>query len=167
MSHIFFLDTNEPNNIPWGRGNGWVYVSLSDALENIPEGFSGRDFLMDFYHSFTEGLVKLQDADGLWHQVLNRPDSYQETSCTGMFMLGLCRGIKNGWLDKETYMPYVERAYLGLLDKKISSTGNVYDVCMGSGNAKKVEYYMNLGAVDNDDHGTGVILTAIAEMMKI
>jgi hypothetical protein len=38
---------------------------------------------------------------------------------------------------------------------------------MGSGNAKQVEYYMNLGAVDNDDHGTGVILTAIAEMMKI
>ena len=68
---------------------------------------------------------------------------------------------------KEKYMPYVLRAYRGLLGKKISSTGNVYDVCMGSGNAKKVEYYMNLGAVDNDDHGTGVILTAIAEMMKI
>jgi rhamnogalacturonyl hydrolase YesR len=167
MSHIFFLDTNEPNNIPWGRGNGWVYVSLSDALENIPEGFSGRDFLMDFYHSFTEGLVKLQDADGLWHQVLNRPDSYQETSCTAMFLLGLTRGIKNGWLDRETYMPYVMRAYHGLLNKKISSTGNVYDVCRGSSNSKNVDYYMNLGAIDNDDHGTGVILTAFSELLKI
>ena len=84
-----------------------------------------------------------------------------------MFMLGLCRGIKNGWLGRDTYMPYVERAYMGLLNKKISSTGNVYDVCRGSSNSKMVEYYMNLGAIDNDDHGTGVILTAISEMMKI
>ena len=167
MSHIFFLDTNQPNGIPWGRGNGWVYVTLTDALENIPEGFPEREKLMDFFLEFTKGVVRLQDSDGLWHQVLNRHDSYQETSCTGMFLLGLCRGIKNGWIDRETYMPAVERAYRGLIDKKISSTGNVYDVCMGSGNAKVVEYYMNLGAVDNDDHGTGVILTAIAEMMKI
>ena len=167
MSHIFFLDEQKPNRLPWGRGNGWIYVSLTDALEIIPEGFPGRDFLMDFFLEYTEGLSPLQDSDGLWHQVLNRPDSYQETSCTGMFMLGMCRGIKNGWLDRKTFMPKVENAYMGLLNKKISSTGNVYDVCMGSGNAKQVEYYMNLGAVDNDDHGTGVILTAIAEMMKI
>ena len=166
MSHIFFLDTNEPNNIPWGRGNGWVYVALSDALMNIPEGFAGRDELMEFYLDFTAGLIKLQDEDGLWHQVLNRPDSYQETSCTGMFMLGLSRGINNGWLSKD-YVKYVKRAYNGLLDKKINSTGSVYDVCKGSSNSKDVTYYLNLEAVDNDDHGTGVILTAISEMMKI
>ena len=167
MSHIFFLDEQCPNNIPWGRGNGWVYISLSDALENIPEGFEGRDFLLDFYREFTEGLVKLQDSDGLWHQVLNRPDSYQETSGTAMFFLGLCRGINNGWIDRETYMPVVKRAYMGLLNKKVSSDGNVYDVCRGSSNSKTVDYYLNLGTVDNDDHGTGVILSAISEMLKI
>ena len=85
-----------------------------------------------------------------------------ETSCTGMFLLGLCRGINNGWIGTE-YKKYANKAYLGLLDKKISSVGNVYDVCMGSSNSKNAEYYVNLGAVDNDDHGTGVILTAINE----
>ena len=167
MSHIFFLDTNEPNNVPWGRGNGWVYVSLSDALENIPEGTPGREFLMDFYLEFTEGILAHQDSDGLWHQVLNRLDSYQETSSTGMFTLGLSRGIKRGWLDRETVLPRVLKAYNALIDKKISSDGNVYDICMGSSNSKVVEYYMNLGTVDNDDHGTGVVLSAISEMMKI
>ena len=166
FSHIFFLDTNEPNNIPWGRGNGWVYVALSDALINIPEGFPGKEELMKFYLDYTEGIVNCQDADGLWHQVLNRPDSYQETSCTGMFMLGLSRGVNNGWISRD-YIKNIKLAYNGLLNKKISSDGNVYDVCMGSSNSKQVEYYMNLGAVDNDDHGTGVILTAISEMMKI
>lgn len=166
FSHIFFLDTNEPNNIPWGRGNGWVYVSLSDALINIPDGFAGKDELMKLYLDYTEGIVKCQDPDGLWHQVLNRPDSYQETSCTGMFMLGLSRGVNNGWISRD-YIENIKRAYFGLIDKKIGSDGNVYDVCMGSSNSKNVEYYMNLGTVDNDDHGTGVILTAISEMMKI
>ncbi len=166
MSHIFFLDTNEPNNVPWGRGNGWVYVSLSDALENLPRDIEGYDELMKFYLEYTEGIIKLQDADGLWHQVLNINASYQETSCTGMFMLGICRGIKNGWLDS-SYKAYAERAFVGLLKNKIASDGNVYDVCMGSSNSKNADYYMNLGAVDNDDHGTGVILTAISEYLKV
>lgn len=166
MSHIFFLDTDEPNLVPWGRGNGWVYVSLTDALENLPRDTEGYDELMKFYLEFTEGIVKLQDSDGLWHQVLNLPRSYQETSCTGMFLLGLCRGINNGWIDP-SYKSYADRAYLGLLKNKISADGNVYDVCMGSSNSKDAEYYVNLGTVDNDDHGTGVILAAIAEYLKI
>lgn len=165
MSHIYFLDTNGPNLVPWGRGNGWVYVSLTDALEQLPRDTKGYDELMKFYLEFTEGIIKLQDGDGLWHQVLTLPHSYQETSCTGMFLLGLCRGINNGWIGNE-YKKYADKAYLGLLDKKISSIGNVYDVCMGSSNSKNAEYYVNLGAVDNDDHGTGVILTAITEYIK-
>ncbi len=165
MSHIFFLDTSEPNRVPWGRGNGWVYVSLTDALEQLPRDTAGYDELMDFYLEFTDGITKLQDDDGLWHQVLNLERSYQETSCTGMFLLGLCRGINNGWIDP-SYKSYTDKAYLGLLKNKISSVGNVYDVCMGSSNSKNAEYYVNLGAVDNDDHGTGVILTAINEYIK-
>ena len=82
-------------------------------------------------------------------------------------MLGLARGIKNGWLDRDTYMPCVMRAYHGLTSKKISAQGDVYDVCRGSGNSKDVNYYMNLLDIDNDDHGIGVMLTAFSEMLKI
>lgn len=165
FSHIFFLNPPEPNHIPWGRGNGWIYVSLSDALENISPDIEGYDELMATYREFTEGIVALQDADGLWHQVLNRHDSYSETSCTSMFILGLCRGIRNGWIGAE-YKEIVRKAYNGLLSQKIDQNGAVYDVCMGSGNARDVSYYMNLGAIDNDDHGTGVVLTAICETIK-
>ena len=165
FSHIFFLNPPEPNNIPWGRGNGWVYVSLSNALESISPDTEGYDELMETYKEFTRGIVALQDSDGLWHQVLNRHDSYSETSCTAMFILGLCRGIRNGWIGVE-YKDIVRKAYRGLLSHKIDKDGAVYDVCMGSGNARDVNYYMNLGAIDNDDHGTGVVLTAICEMIK-
>ena len=166
FSHIFFLNPPEPNNIPWGRGNGWIYVSLSDALENISPDTDGYNELMTTYLEFTEGIIAHQDKDGLWHQVLNRADSYSETSCTAMFLLGLCRGIKHGWLDIR-YLEYAEKAYLGLITHKIDRDGAVYDVCMGSGNARDVNYYMNLGAIDNDDHGTGVILTALSALSEL
>lgn len=165
FSHIFFLNPPEPNNIPWGRGNGWVYVSMSNALECISPDTEGYGELMETYKEFTKGILALQDSDGLWHQVLNRHDSYSETSCTSMFIIGLCRGIRNGWISIE-HKDAVRKAYSALLSHKIDKDGAVYDVCMGSGNAHDVNYYMNLGAIDNDDHGTGVVLTAICEYIR-
>ena len=166
FSHIYFLDTQKPNRIPWGRGNGWVFVSMSNALENISTDINGYGELLKTFKEFASGIKRLQDENGLWHQVLNRHDSYSETSCTAMFILGMCRGIRNGWLD-DSYKEAVIRAYNALLSNKIDKTGTVYDVCMGSGNSTDVNYYMNLGTVDNDDHGTGVILTALSEYIKL
>ena len=60
-----------------------------------------------------------------------------------------------------------KKAYIGLISHKVTATGSVLDVCQRSGNSKEAEYYMNLGTVDDDDHGTGVVLSAISEMLKI
>jgi rhamnogalacturonyl hydrolase YesR len=166
FSHIFFLNTQKPNNVPWGRGNGWIYVSLSDTLINLSPETEGYDELLETYREFTKGICALQDSDGLWHQVLNRHDSYSETSCTAMFMLGLCRGIKHGFIE-QSYIENVRAAFRGLLSHKITKDGTVFGVCMGSGNSTDVNYYMNLGTIDNDDHGTGVILTAIAALAEL
>ncbi|MBQ9115968.1 MAG: glycoside hydrolase family 88 protein [Clostridia bacterium] len=165
FSHIFFLDTEKSNRVPWGRGNGWVFVSMSDVLQNAPADTEGYGELLRAYREFAVGIISAQDGDGLWHQVLDRHDSYSETSCTGMFIIGLCRGIRNGWLS-EGCIDAVIRAYNALISMKIDSDGAVYDVCMGSGNSTEAEYYMQLGTVDNDDHGTGVILTALSEILK-
>lgn len=166
FSHIFFPDNEVANRIPWGRGNGWVFYTLSDVLEKIPDTTFGKCELMKLYKSFAEGIAQCQDEDGMWHQVLTRPDSYQETSCTAMFIIGMCRGVRNGWLSKE-YKEYIQKAYNALISKKIDKHGDVYDVCRGSGNSMDEEYYVNLGTIVNDDHGTGIILTAMAEMTKI
>lgn len=166
FSHIFFLDTEAPNRVPWGRGNGWVFISVSDFLENAPKDTEGYDRLMTLYREFAEGLLSYQDGEGLWHQVIDRPDSYSETSCTAMFIIGICRGLRNGWISDKIYKDAVNRAYNGLMKHKIDRTGAVYGVCMGSGNFTEAEYYMQLGTVDNDDHGTGVILTALSEISR-
>ena len=43
-----------------------------------------------------------QNKDGLWHQVLDRPKSYTETSCSGMFTYSLLAGSNKGWLPSSS-----------------------------------------------------------------
>ena len=166
-SHIYFTKEACANLVPWGRGNGWIFNSLSDVLRYIPEHIEGRDELMDMFIAFAYALKNYQDADGLWHQVLNIPESYSETSSTAMFMLGMCRGVNNGWLLRDDFEGAIDKAYRGLIKHKIDKTGNVFDVCRGSSCSMEAKYYMQLGTIDNDDHGTGIILSAFSEYLKM
>jgi rhamnogalacturonyl hydrolase YesR len=166
FSHIFFLSDETANRIPWGRGNGWVFVSMADVLSHAPKDTPGYEELSEVFVRFARGLARVQDTDGLWHQVLNRRDSYSETSCTALFSIGMCQGMRLNILGEE-YKGCVERAYRGILAHKVDENAYVYGVCMGSGNAREAEYYMNLGTVDNDDHGTGVVLTMLSEVDEL
>ncbi len=49
-------------------------------------------------------LLKYQADDGMWRQLIDDPNSWKETSCTGMFTCAFITGVKEGWLDKR-YMP--------------------------------------------------------------
>lgn len=163
FSHIWFPDVQQANRIPWGRGNGWVMWTLTEILL-AADGQNGFEDLLALFCTMAERLRELQGTDGLWRQVLNRNEagSYPETSCTGMFLLAMTRGVRNGWLDR-SYLPCMEKAWQGLLANAIDREGNVYGVCMGSGCAHEAEYYYRIPTTVNDDHGTGVILAAASE----
>lgn len=166
FSHIYFVNEKTANRIPWGRGNGWVFVTLSDALELLSEETAHKSELLELFKLFADGIRHLQGKNGLWHQVLDRSDSYEETSCTAMFIIGMCKGVRNGWLD-ESYIEIIKKAHNGIMKYAVDKDGNVSGVCKGSGCSMNSEYYMQLGAVDNDDHGTGIILWALNEMERL
>jgi rhamnogalacturonyl hydrolase YesR len=166
FSHIFFVEESIPNRIPWGRGNGWVLVALSEILEKLPADYKGRSEIIDLFCEFAEGIIKLQDETGMWHQVLDREESYLETSATAMFTLALARGVKNNYIGKK-YTPYIQKAWTALTTHCIDENGNVYGVCKGSGCSMEAKYYSALETVNNDDHGTGIILMAACEMENI
>lgn len=100
---------------------------------------------------------------GMWHQVLNRFDTYEETSCTAMFLYSMIRGVKLGILSKEKTAPVIRKAYQALCNQAIDEQGNIRGVCKGSGFSKDWRDYAKLGTVKNDDHGTGIALAAISE----
>ena len=162
FSHIYFLKDKKANRVPWGRGNGWVFLALSEVLERMPENNCAREELIKIFSDFAEGIRDVQDESGMWHQVLDMPHTYEETSCTGMFALGLIRGVKNGWID-ESYRENILRAINAISRCAVDDEGNILGVCKGSGCSYDPEYYAQLQTVDNDDHGTGIILAMLAE----
>ena len=166
FSHIYFPDKKRSNGVPWGRGNGWLYLSLIDVIEHLPTRYEGRDELVKIYSNAVSGLCRLQSEQGLWRQVLNMPESYLETSCTAIFTVAISKGIHIGILDKEKYLPIVKKAVDGILKYSIDEYGNVTGVCRGSGCKDDPNYYAGLETIKNDDHGTGVVLWAICELVS-
>ena len=166
FSHVFDLTKGCQNGIPWGRGNGWVIFSLAEILEVTPGDHPLRDQLLTLFRELSEGYAALQGKYGLWHQVLDDPDSYEETSCTAMFVYAFCKGIKNGWYHEITpYLNSARRGWLAITRYTVDCNGNIWAVCKGSGYSFTKSYYKNeLFWSKNDNHGTGIVLLAGCEL---
>lgn len=164
FSHIYFIREETPNRIPWGRGNGWIAYAMTEVLLHMPQEHKERKKILALYKEFMEGICACQDKSGLWHQNLNRMETYLETSCTAMFMLSLFRGVRMGWLDP-AYSHAAQKAWEGLKTLCIDRDGVIYGICMGSGCSMEEKYYASLQTIADDDHGTGVVLAAINEMI--
>lgn len=166
FSHIYFIKENTANRIPWGRANGWIAYAISEILLYMPEEHANREFIVSLYREFMEGVCAWQHESGLWHQILNRPATYLETSCTAMFMIALIRGVRMGWIDK-AYTDVVMRAWKGLKTYCLDQNGSIYGTCMGSSCSMEEKYYERIPTVVDDDHGTGVMLVAINELIML
>lgn len=164
FSHIYFVEEKTDNKIPWGRGNGWIALALTEILPYL-EG-EDKEMVLALYRDFMEGVQRVQDEDGMWHQVLDLPSSYEETSCTGMFLVSMLRGLRYGWLFGEKYEISTRRAWRALLKKGIDKEGTAYGVCMGSGCAMDASYYCEIPVHKDDDHGTGILMMAAAEIWQ-
>lgn len=162
FSHIYFWDKEVRNEIPWGRGNGWVALTISEMLMAIPDENPVHSQIRQVFCEFCEGLAALQDECGMWHQVLNRPESYLESSCTAMFALAFYRGVRYGWLPK-SFLEYADKGLHAILERCVDEDGVLHGVCMGSSCSMDVQYYFDLTTVKDDNHGTGVVLMLLCE----
>lgn len=169
MSHVYDFKYDRQTGIPWGRGNGWTLFSLSEVLEALPHHHKARPELVAFFNDLCEGYAALQAESGLWHQVLNDPDAYEEASCTAMFAYGFARGVRLGWLNEPNrFILAAQRAWEGLTRCAIDRQGNVHGVCSGSRYAFTRDYYKyDLLTVTNDNHGIGIMLLAGTEIAKL
>lgn len=170
MSHMRCLRNGKSNRIPWSRGNGWVLFTLSELLQKLPVGHEKRPALLLFFRELSAGYMKLQDASGLWHQILDEPGTYLESSATAMFICAFSRGLRNGWYDVavlDEVRSAVERAWKGLCEQAIDRDGNLYGVCRGSGFSFSRAYYRTLMWNFNDTHGIGIVMLAGVEYLKL
>ncbi|MFW5751728.1 MAG: glycoside hydrolase family 88/105 protein, partial [bacterium] len=94
--HCWYSDIEKNGVAHWGRCNGWVMLAQADLLEFLPEDHPQRDTLISIFSQQVLGISRYQSQSGLWHQVLNKTDSYLETSSTAMFTYSIAKAVNNG-----------------------------------------------------------------------
>lgn len=141
----------------WGRGNGWVAASLAEVLQSLPPDHPQYARLMAGYKKMMAGLQAVQGADGLWHQLLDDPQSFEETSSTGMFTYAMIVGVKNGWLDAAEYGDCARRGWIALCGR-IDGQGNLHDICVGTNQSKDKQFYLDRPRSIGDLHGQAPLL---------
>jgi len=161
--HGYFEADKKHAPFKWGRGNGWVTVTLVETLSALDEKSPLRPKLVEILKAQVEGLKKVQAPDGMWRQVLDKPELWEETSCTAMFAYGIARAVNRGWLDAAD-MEVARKAFAGIA-KYVTADGSVNGTCLGTNIGQDLDYYNKRTQPDDDLHGRGVVLLAGTELL--
>jgi rhamnogalacturonyl hydrolase YesR len=149
----------------WSRGNGWMAAGSAELLRSLPAAHPTRPRILEGYRKMMAALLPLQGEDGLWRQLLDRPEAWAETSGTGMFAFAMVTGVKHGWLDAATYGPAARKAWLGLV-RHIDAEGNVDGVCAGTNKGDTVQYYLDRPRNVGDLHGQAPLLWTASALLR-
>lgn len=150
----------------WARANGWALLTLTEMLDALPVDHPDRPFVLDLYVRHTHGLLALQSGEGFWHQLLDRSDSYLETSATAIYAYCLAHGIRQGWLSPEACAPAVLLAW-NAVATKVSDDGHVHGTCVGTGMGFDPAFYYYRPVHDMAAHGYGPVVMAGAEVYAL
>ncbi|UCH14769.1 MAG: glycoside hydrolase family 88 protein [Bacteroidales bacterium] len=164
--HCYYSDLERNGVAHWGRCNGWVMMAKVHLMNFLPEDYPQREDLRKNLEKQILGIAKYQNEDGLWHQVLDKTDSYLESSCSAMFVYSIARAVNEGWVDKR-YASVALRGWRGLKDHKITHDGQLKDICVGTGIEDNLVFYYNRPARTNETHGLGAIIEAGIEILKL
>ncbi len=150
----------------WGRANGWAVLALCELLDVLPASDPNRAEVLEIFRAHMRGIVRYQNGSGFWHQLLDRNDSYPETSATAMFTYGLAHGINQGWLDPAAYGPAAIQGW-NALSTKITAQGQVEGTCVGTGMGFDPAFYYHRPTSPLAAHGYGPTILAGSEILNL
>ena len=150
----------------WGRGNGWAAAALTEVLLVLPETHEHYDVLLEAFQKMMTTLLDYQAEDGMWHQLLDDPESYPESSCTGMFLYSLASGIEHGWLSYDKYSSNIERAWNALAGY-VNEKGETENVCVGTNAKDNKKHYLTRPTSTGNFHGQAAVLWAATAMVRL
>jgi rhamnogalacturonyl hydrolase YesR len=165
MRHCYYGDIDAVGGHFWGRCNGWMMVATADLLRFLPEDHPKRADVISILNRNIRGVAQYQSPSGLWHQLLDKNDSYLETSCTAMFTYSIAMAVNNGWVD-DRYNSIALNGWKGLLTN-ITAEGTVRNICRGTSISEDVDYYYSRAVIENDTHGVGITILAGVEISKL
>jgi len=163
VNGLFYHSPEAP--FSWGRGNGWMAVGMAEILRILPTDNPNRTRIMDGYHKMMAALLKYQEQDGMWRQIIDDPESWKETSGTAMFTYAMITGVKNGWLDKKSYGTAARKGWLALITY-INASDELTEVCEGTGIQNDRDHYMKRKRIVGDLHGQAPLLWCATALLR-
>ena len=163
--HGYSVPLHQHAPYKWGRANGWAMVAAVEVLSAMPADDPQRAALLDEYRRQVAGVIRLQAPSGMWHQVLDHPELWEETSCTGMFAYAIARGVNRGWLPAAD-LAVAQKAFAALCAREITPEGVVNGTCEGTNIGTTLAFYADRGRPSDDLHGRGVVLLAGTELLN-
>lgn len=160
---------NQPLNpeFYWARANAWAMLASVELLDVLPADHPGRERVLEGLRAHVRSVAKLQSGtSGLWHQMLDKPDSYLETSASAIFVYSIARAINAGWIAPVSYGSVAQAGWIGVATR-VNAQGQVEGTCVGTTLASDHVYYYNRPQSVFATHGYGPVLLAGAEMIRL
>jgi unsaturated rhamnogalacturonyl hydrolase len=160
---------NQPLNpeFYWARANGWAMMAAVELLEVLPADHPGRERVLETLRAHVRTIAKLQSGtSGLWHQMLDKTDSYLETSASAIFVYSIARAVNRGWISPVIYGSVAQAGWIGVTTR-VNAKGQVEGTCVGTTLASDHVYYYNRPQSVYATHGYGPVLLAGAEMIRL
>jgi unsaturated rhamnogalacturonyl hydrolase len=164
--HGWVQEMTEHPQFHWARANGWALMAMVELLDVLPENHSGREAVLAQFQAHAKGLAKYQSSTGFWHQLLDRSDSYLETSATAIYAYSIARGITKGYLNAKAFAPMCLLAW-NAVATKVNAQGQVEGTCVGTGMAFDPAFYYYRPVNVFAAHGYGPVLLAGAEIINL
>ncbi len=163
--HGWFSRSRQHSPVKWGRANGWTMMANVELLLAMPRNHPQREKILEIFRRHAAGLLAVQSEGGRWHQVLDDPSTYLETSATAMFVRAYAVGIVKGWLDRGKYAGALEKGWAALT-RQVNDKGDITGIAPGTDIMFSSQAYQNRGPRLNDPRGFGAIIYAAIAMDK-
>lgn len=150
----------------WARANGWAILTMVELLDVLPINHQERPKILALLKLHASGLASYQSGSGFWHQLLDKQDSYLETSATAIYTYSFAKAINNGWLDKLAYVPATLLGW-NAVASKINTMGQVEGTCVGTGMGFDPAFYYHRPISPFAAHGYGPAIYAAAEIIEL
>jgi unsaturated rhamnogalacturonyl hydrolase len=144
----------------WARGNGWAALAATEILAVLPPGDGRQAQVGARLERQLLGLTAVQDASGLWHTVVTRPDFYLESSGSAAIAAAVLRATDAGWVDGRLRPTGILAARA--VDALVADDGTLTRVSTGTGVAPTVETYNQVPFDQIKPYGQGLYLLMAA-----
>lgn len=141
-------------------------MAKTELLQTLPEGHRRYDAVLETFRTHAAALQQVQTADGRWHQVIDNPDTYLETSATAMFVRAFAEGVAHGWLPQEPYADAAERGWTAITGQ-VREDGQVEGIVRGTPIFYSDQQYDDHGPRLNDPRGLGAVLYAAVAIHEL